>query len=102
MYSAMVERCWSFRLAATLAKANATMPHANNIIHSSVDRRLVAASSGGWLPSAGEGIVMLFTRPPAWWRTHGPMTWPSGSWLAWRWTSMSDAKSGRSTWTPGP
>jgi len=27
-----------------------------------VDRRRVGASSGGWLPSAGEGIVMLLTR----------------------------------------
>ena len=38
--------------------------HAKNIIHISVDRRRVGTSSGGWLPSAGEGIVMLFTRSP--------------------------------------
>ena len=64
MYSTKVDGCWLLRLNAVLANANATMPQANRTIHSSVDRRLVAASSGGSLPSAGEGIVMLLTRPP--------------------------------------
>jgi hypothetical protein len=64
MYSAIVDRCWSLRLPATFTNANATMPHAKSIIHISVDRRRVGASSGGWLPSAGEGMVMLLTRPP--------------------------------------
>ena len=96
MYSTIVDRCWSLRLTAVFAKANATMPHANSIIHSSVDRRLAGASSGGWLPSAGEGIVMLLTRPPAGSWTRGPRTWRSGSWSAWRWTwSASASADGR-------
>ncbi len=78
MYSKTVDRCWSLRLPTTFKKANRTMPHANSIIHSSVDRRRVGASSGGWLPSAGEGIVMLFTRPSQAWSA------PSRSGPPWR------------------
>ena len=65
MYSMMVDGCWPLRLNATDAKANATMPSANAVISSSLDRRVTGASSGGWLPSAGGGIVMLLTRSPA-------------------------------------
>ncbi len=40
------------------------MARAKPVISSSVDLRVTAASSGGWLPRAGDGMVMLLTRPP--------------------------------------
>ena len=64
MYPMMVDGCWPLRLNATVANASATMPSAKAVSSSSEDLRVTDASSGGWLPRAGDGMVMLLTRPP--------------------------------------
>jgi hypothetical protein len=72
-YSMTVDGCWPLRLKAVVANANATMASANAVISSSVDLRVTPVSSDGWLPRAGDGIVMLLTRPPS---MSGTSSWP--------------------------
>ena len=74
MYPMMVDGCWPFRVKATVTKARAVMASAKAVISSSEDLRVTDASSG-WLPRAGDGMVMLLTRPP---RSRASWPWPSG------------------------
>src|SRR3984957_17023907 len=59
MYPKTVDRCLSLKLPATFRNANTTMPHANSVIRSSVERRLRGPSSVGWPPGAGRYVILL-------------------------------------------